>query len=307
MERKLAAVVTCVDSKELAEESLYYLRENTTPELTEIILVDNGSFTPLPKYSADRVIRYEENIGVNAVFHRTIPELEAAGFTHVAHMHCDVMIREKEWDDFLMFAFKSDPKLALVGLLGSNEIDAAGGRGLGTASSFFGGEYNTGWASKAEIHGRRVKGKEAAAVVDHLFMSFPLEKLKQLPPQEESGYAPHHFYDRILSCEVLSRDWHIALLGLDADHFGGGTGLCKVPHEGPELGVLNRDKLYRRWLTEQKIPFATDADNLDYIVYVEAEKIFLKKWRDESYFIPVKVLSDYSLYHSAKDHRINVT
>lgn len=296
MSKRLAAIVTCVDSKELAEEALHYLRENTTPELTEIILLDNGSYTPLPKYEADRVIRYEENIGVNAVFHRTIKELEEAGFTHVAHMHCDVMIREKSWDEFLLFTFDTDPKLALIGLLGSNEIDGAGGRGLGTASSFFGGEYNTGNATPAEIHGRRVKGKEAAAVVDHLLMAFPLEKLKQLPPQEESGYAPHHFYDRILSCEVLARGWNVALLGLDADHFGGGTGLCKVPHEGPELGCLNRDGLYRRWLTSKGIGFQ-EGDNLDLIVYKEAEKIFLNKWRDELHFIPVKVETDHSITH----------
>ena len=305
MGKRLAAVMTCVDSKELAEEALHYLKENTTPELTEIILVDNGSYTPLPKYDADRIIRFEENIGVNAVFHRTLPDLEANGFTHVAHLHCDVMVREKEWDEFLLFAFDTDPKLALVGLLGSNEIDGAGGRGLGTASSFFGGEYNTGWASKAEIHGRRVRGKDAAAVVDHLFMSFPLEKLKQLPPQEEAGYAPHHFYDRILACEILDRGWHIALLGLDVDHFGGGTGLCKVPHEGPELGVVNRDELYRRWLTSKGIPFAPDANNLDYIVYTEAEKIFLNKWRDETHFVPFKVSPNHDITHT--DYRYYAT
>lgn len=296
MYKKLGAVVTCVDSKELAEESLYYLRQNSTPELTEIILVDNGSYTPLPKFDADRIIRFEENIGVNAVFHRTISQLEDIGLTHVAHMHCDVMIREKSWDEFLLFAFETDHNLALIGLLGSNEIDGAGGRGLGTASSFFGGEYKTGWATKAEIHGRRVKGKEAAAVVDHLLMAFPLDKLKQLPPQEESGYAPHHFYDRILSCEVLSRGWHVALLGLDADHFGGGTGLCKVPHVGPELGCVNRDELYKRWLEAKGIAFK-DGDNLDLIVYKEAEKIFLNKWRDELKFLPLKVNLDHSIEH----------
>lgn len=294
MAKRLAAIMTCVDSKELAEEALHYLKENTTPELTEIILVDNGSYTPLPQYDADRIIRFEQNIGVNAVFHRTIPYIEE--FTHVAHLHCDVMVREKNWDEFLLFTFDTDPKLALVGLLGSNEIDGAGGRGLGTASSFIGGDYNTGWASKAEIHGRRVRGKEPAAVVDHLLMAFPLDKLKQLPPQEESGYAPHHFYDRILACEILSRDWRIALLGLDADHFGGGTGLCKVPHVGPELGCVNRDDLYRRWLTSKGIPFK-EGDNLDLIVYVEAEKIFLNKWRDELKFIPVKVDGNYVVEH----------
>lgn len=294
MDNHLAAVMTCVDSKELAEEALQYLKENTNPELTEIILVDNGSYTPMQQYSADRLIRFEENIGVNAVFHRTIPYLESLDVTHVVHLHCDVLIREKSWDEFLLLAFKADPKLALVGLLGSNEIDGAGGRGLGTASSFIGENYRMGQATKAEIHGRRVKGIEAAAVVDHLFMAFPIDKLKQLPPQEESGYAPHHFYDRILSCEVLSRGWHIALFGLDADHLGGGTGLIAIPHDGPELGVLNREAMYKRWLTSKSIPYK-DGDNLDLIVYIEAERLFLNKWRDQSHFIPLKVNKDYTI------------
>lgn len=299
MPKRLAVIMTCVDSKELAEEALSYLKENTTPELSEIILVDNGSFTPLPQYDADRLIRLEQNIGVNAVFHRTIPQIEAMGLTHVVHLHCDVLIREKYWDDFLLFAFEADPKLALVGLLGSNEIDGAGGRGLGTASSFIGDNYKMGQATKAEIHGRRVKGIEAAAVVDHFFMAFPIEKLKQLPSQEESGYAPHHFYDRILSCEILNRKWHIALFGLDVDHLAGGTGMIAVPHEGPELGVLNRNELYKRWLTSKGIAFKED-DNLDLIVYRKAEQIFLSKWKDELKFIPVKVAPDYTITHGIR-------
>lgn len=294
MSKKLAAIVTCVDSAPLAEECLHYLKENTISELTEIILVDNGSYTPLLQYDADRLIRFEENIGVNAIFHRTIPQLEELGLTHVVHLHCDVLIREKYWDDFLLLAFEADPKLALVGLLGSNEIDGAGGRGLGTASSFIGDSYKMGQATKAEIHGRRVKGIEAAAVVDHLFMAFPIDKLKQLPSQEESGYAPHHFYDRILSCEILNRGWHIALFGLDADHLGGGTGLINIPHDGPELGVLNREAMYKRWLTTKGIPYK-DGDNLDLIVYIEAEKLFLNKWRDQLAFIPIKVNKDYTI------------
>jgi len=84
------------------------------------------------------------------------------------------------------------------------------------------------------------------------------------------------------------------LLGLDVDHFGGGTGLCKVPHDGPELGVVNRDDLYKRWLRSKGVEFKVE-DNLDLIVYKEAEKIFLNKWKDETHFIPVKVLSDHTL------------
>lgn len=311
MPKRIAAIITVVDSWPVAQESLKYLMENSTPELTEVILLNNGSFEGpqedfTAKYPKDfAYVEFPENVGANGVFHKMLPILETMSqkwpekynFEVVAYFHNDMMIREEGWDQRIIAAFDKDPKLALTGFLGSNEIDGAGGRGLGTSSSYMGFEYETGWASKAEIHGRRIVGIEAAAVLDHCSMIFRICMLKQLPAQEASGLAPHHFYDRILSCEVLERDWHIAMVGIQCDHFGGGTGLCKVPHDGPELGVLNRDASYRKWLQLKGITYSTDEENFDALVYKEAEKIFLNKWRDELHFIPVKVMKDYTVYH----------
>jgi len=310
MSKRLAAVITNVDSWPLAEESLKYLTTNSS-HLTEVILLNNGSFTGPPK---DYTIQYPFNFayiefplneGANSVFHKMLNVLDTMNnkwpdkynFDTVAYFHNDFMVREEGWDERVLAAFDKDPKLALVGFLGSNEIDGAGGRGLGTTSSYMGYEYETGWATKAEIHGRRTIGTESAAVLDHCSMIFRISMLRQLPPQQASGYAPHHFYDRILSCEVLNRGWHIAMMGIECDHFGGGTGLCKVPHEGPEQGVLNRNELYKKWLDEKKIPWKEEDNNLDFLVYTEAEKIFLSKWRDETHFIPVKVTPDYTVLH----------
>lgn len=313
MPKRLAVVITVCDSWEVGQESLKYLMENSTPELTEVILLNNGSYegpkedltAKYPKNFA--FVEFPENVGANGVFHQMLPVLtrmntqwpEKYTFDTVAYFHNDLMVREEGWDQRIIAAFDRDPKLALVGFLGSNEIDGAGGRGLGTASSYMGFEYETIWASKAEIHGRRVVGTEAAAVVDHMSMIFRISMLQQLPASEDSGYAPHHFYDRILSCEVLQRDWHISMIGIECDHASGGTGMCAVPHEGrPEMGVINRNALYRKWLTKKGISFTDDQDNLDALVYKEAEKIFLSKWRDESAFIPLKVASDYTLIHT---------
>lgn len=313
MAKRLAAVITVVDSWEVAQESLKYLTESSTPELTEVILLNNGSFEGpkedlTVKYPKDfAFVEFPENVGANGVFHKMLPVLdkmntqwpEKYNFDVVAYFHNDLMVREPNWDSRILQAFDKDSNLALAGFLGSNEIDGAGGRGLGTTSSYMGLEYETISATPAEIHGRRTIGTEAAAVLDHVSMIFRIAMLKQLPASEESGYAPHHFYDRILSCEVLNRGWHIAMIGIQCDHSGGGTGLCKVPHEGPELGVLNRDELYKKWLTQKEIPF-TAEDNLDLLVYKEAERIFLDKWRDSMQFVPVKVASDYTVGHPRK-------
>ncbi len=291
--KKLAAVVTCVDSGPLAEEALHYLRENSDPEITTLILVDNGSYTALPKYDADIVVRYDKNIGANAVFHRLIPNLEALDIDVVAYLHCDVMVREKHWDHIILNYFNNDKKLGVVGFVGSNEIDGAGGRGGGTMSSFVGAEYNTGWASPAAVHGAKAIGLNPAAVLDHAAMIFPLHILKELPKQEEM-HTPGHFYDRVLSCEILHRGYHMAVVGIACDHFSGGTGLCKVP--GEHIGLKNRNALYREWLADHHLP--ADTENPDLEVYKEGERRFLSKWLHELKFIPVYVNSKYQIKHS---------
>jgi hypothetical protein len=299
MTNKLVVVMTCVDSGPLAEEALYHLRQNTN-KVTPIVLLDNGSYTPLTKYDADVLLRFEDNRGANAVFHRMIPYLESVGADCVAYFHTDLMVRENDWDQHVVTMFDIDPKLSLMGFLGSDEIDAAGGRGLGTRSSFIGGEYRTVWASPAEVHGARSKGLQAAAVVDHMSMIFRVSTLKELPKQEEM-HTPGHFYDRILSCEILHRGLHIATLGIDCDHTGGGTGLAKarVSNDIPEPGVLNRDECYKKWLTEHRIDF--DPERVDHAVYLEGEKRYLYKWRDVLKFIPLRVLPDYSIEHRHPD------
>ncbi len=293
---KMVAAVSCVDSGQMAEEALYYLRQNSDPEVTKIILIDNGSYDPLQKYDADAVVRFDPNIGGNAVFHRMLSVLEHEYQTDlVAYFHCDLMIREKGWDHRVIDYFQKDPLLGLAGFIGSSEIGADGGRGSGTISSFIGAEYRTGWASPAKIHGAVAVDTHPAAVLDHASMIFPLDILKQLPKQEDM-HTPGHFYDRVLSCEVLSRGYHIAVLGIQCDHFSGGTGMGKVP--GEQKGPRNRDEMYIRWLTANNMTW--NKDNPDLTIYVEGEKRFLSKWRDELHFIPLRVNSDHSINHLAR-------
>ena len=295
---RIATVITCCDSPPLAEEATYYARENSTKGLNEIILVDNGSFKPLPKYSADTLIRFDINGGPYAVHHDVIPYLDKQGVEFVAFFHTDLMIREFHWDEYVVGAFDYDPKLALIGFLGSNEIDQLGGRGLGTMSSFMGYEYKSVWASAAEVHGKRAKGLEPAAVLDHCSMIFRLSVLKEIPPASVN-HVPFHFYDRIASVEVLNRGHRIAVYGLDADHASGGTGLSKARTEADkvELGVVNRNELYKKWFRENNIPFDEADENLDMVMYKEGERRFLDKWRDQLHFLPLKVNTDYSITH----------
>ena len=282
--KKIAAIITCLDSGPLAEESLRYLKENSDPDITTLFLVDNGSYEKLPVYDANILYRYPENIGMNAVYHRIIPLLETFEIDIAAFLHCDFLMREPGWDHKILECFNNDPLLGLVGFVGSNEIGGDGGRGLGTISSFIGDKYDMGQASEAKVHGAIATGVHPAAVLDACSMVFSLDVLKELPKQEEM-HTPGHFYDRVMSCEILQRGYHIAVLGFKCDHMSDGTA----------NGCPNRDQFYRKWLVEHNLP--ADTADPDAEIYMEGERRFLRRWRDELNFIPLKVNADYSITH----------
>ena len=284
MAKRLAVVVYSVNNLKWTQLAVNHLKKTIDPELTSITVVDNGSdesyMSKMTLDGIDGIIAYDENIGGNAVFHRWMEDNwfdEKPEF--IAFFHCDLMLHEQHWDHRVIEAFEEDNKLNLIGFAGSNEIDPLGGRGAGTMLNYKGAFFRgIGQASPAEAHGRRMTGLEPAAVLDHMSMIFRRTELEKLTPQE-GNFAPFHFYDRILSCEVLERGGHIAVLGIDCDHFSGGTG-------------PGADKLMIKWLEQERVPY--DPQRPDLAVYVESEKRFKDKYIHNG-FAPLRVLPDYSI------------
>jgi hypothetical protein len=281
--KRLGAIVYSVNNWDWTELAIEHLARTVDPELTDIILVDNGSTDPYPFHEEVEILhRYRQNIGGNAVFHRLLEQPWAEDYEFLAFLHCDVMVHEQGWDHRVVEAFDADPLLHLMGFAGSNEIDQLGGRGAGTMLNYRGAEFpGIGTASPAEAHGRRMTGIEPAAVLDHMSMIFRKSELEQLTPQE-GHYAPFHFYDRILSCEVLSRGGHIAVIGIDCDHFSGGTA----------GGSGEANSLMLKWLVENGVPF--DPERPDIAIYVASEDLFKRKYIQNT-FAPLRVLPDYSI------------
>lgn len=281
----LAAIVYSSDNVNWTQLALAHLRDSSSA--AEIVLIDNGSTPPygdvLPERLYDRLIRYDENVGGNAVFHRwakdgwweTPPDI-------MAFLHCDLMVYERGWDERAAGAFAADPALALVGFVGSSQIDERGGRGTGTMLNFRGSFYDGyGSASAAEVHGRRMRGLEPAAVVDHCSMVFRRSVLEGLTPQE-GHYAPEHFYDRLLSCEVIEKGHRVAVMGVDCDHFSGGIG----------DGMAKADALRRAWLDAEGVAY--DPADTYGAVYRESERRFFERYRG---FFPFRVGRDWSVEH----------
>ncbi|NIR76760.1 MAG: hypothetical protein GWN53_17165 [Gammaproteobacteria bacterium] len=237
--------------------------------LSDVVVFDNG-------VGRGGRLGTGTNVGNYAVFHRSANDLSS---DLILFIHNDLIIYEHGFDQRLIEAFANDPRLGLVGFVASNEIDAQGGRGLGTRSNYQGNEPGT---SPAETHGMRERGFCAAAVVDGAAMCFRRDALLDCP---ELDFPPHHFYDKMFSCQMLERGWHVGYLGVACDHKSGQTANeYKGYHD-----------LAREWCEEHD---CVRTGNPDQDVYLEAERRFLTEYRDEKRFIPLKVGPDHEIYHT---------
>ena len=230
------------------------------------------------KYAEVITVHYSKNMGVYPTFW--------AGLKHstgdvVAYFHSDLIVFEPNWDLRVMDRFARDDKLGMIGFIGSNEIDECGGRGLGTCSNFQGVAYpsengDSMWlGSPAEAHGMRLTGFQDAAVVDGCSMIFRRSVLEEIPRRKD--FPPHHFYDRLLSCEVRERGSRMGVLGVKCDHISGQT--------------VNQESSYqvmaREWLEEHKVWY--EAGKEDSAIYNAAEQMWLKEYRAIKKLVPCRV------------------
>jgi hypothetical protein len=273
----LAIIIPFLDNFPLVRAAIRSLADNLVLPDTEIIALDNGSAQRAAKIRGARVVTLPEHIGNYPIFRHSLslisPETDI-----VAVFHSDLFVHERGFDRRIVDAFDSYPQLGLLGFVGSNEIDASGGWGLGTVSNFQGktvasmGQPWTG--SPAEVHGRREAGIERAAVVDGCAMVFRRRVLESIPFLP--NFPPHHFYDRLLSCQVIELGHLVAVLGIACDHIFGQT-----------ANATSYRELAKRWC-RQHFGF-DDMDNPDLEIYRPAEARWLNQYRDRSRMVPLRV------------------
>lgn len=283
---KLSIVFPVLNQIPLARTAIGFARMNLSEDSNaELIIIDNGSKTPfapqvLPA-EQEIIIRHEDTIGVYPTFWDALTD--ATGDV-IAYLHSDLIVSEKDWDKRVLKAFEDDPELGMIGFIGSSEIDAAGGRGYKTTSNFQGDTYydNDGlghvkdWhGSPAHIHGFTNRGFTNAAVVDGCAMIFRRSVLESIPQRPD--FPPHHFYDRLLSCEVRERGYKVGVLGIACDHISGQT-VCNE---------LAYHYFAMDWCKAHNVEIPDG--NHDTALYKEAERQFLKEYRDEKPFVPSHV------------------
>ncbi len=266
----LPCVIGVSGALEIAGAGIRYAMGTATLPGTAILAIDNASEPPLEPPDGVEVVRNPVNTGNYPLFAQALALAQARDAELLAVLHSDLWIFEQGWDTRLEEAFSMHPRLGLVGFVGSDELDENGGRGRGTVLNFQ-GRYGGG---AAEAHGHRVTGLVPAAQVDGCAMVFRTEALAQVGFRD--GFPPHHFYDRLLSCQMLESGWRVGVLGVACDHLSGST-----------VGGQAWQDCAREWCLAHGVADRPDAPgNWDYAVYREAERQFLTEYRDSKHFIP---------------------
>lgn len=284
----IAAVFTqCVEIGKFNDEALKLCEQNSSNNV-QIILLDNGSPEPINSQYADITIRAPRNMGANGIPFWLANQIIAEGhsgalntkklsqcYDIMCFFHADLMIVEKDWDVRVFNLFKSDDKISLAGFVGSTQMDNLGGRGLGTMTNFQGLQYSFGKGASWRDTGALNNGAAYVACLDHCAMCF---RSKYIDSYEwfYSDPPPMDFEDKYLSCETIAAGMRVGYVGIACDHVSGAKGQC-----GPSFR-----KICEEWLDARGILIEGDPAHQ---VYLESEKIFLTKWRDEEELIPFTV------------------
>lgn len=295
------------------------LARHTEDKETEFVIIDNDSdeggqhlkdaigsigldLKELKRFSDLKIISKDKNVGNYPIFNQML--MFATGDV-LAFFHSDLFVHESGWDRKVKEAFEQKADLGLVGFIGSNEIDSLGGRGMGTMSNFQGHTIKDWHGSAAEVHGRRVTDLQPAAVVDGCAMIFRRKALFDI------GFRPdfpiHHFYDRLMCCEVLEHGYKVGVLGIACDHASGQTANTQPKYFGQaEEWFKSRGvETFQQWVEKNRDWFGHNGNsskgqtpgNWDHCMYLEAEKQFMLEYRYSKNFVPVRVNADWTVRH----------
>ena len=308
-----------VEGHELTKVALEHLTANAVMSTTKPVVIDNGSAKeyncdkpfeackPINGYKVD-VIRNEENIG----YYQPLKQLydKYPDEEYIGLMHNDLMLYEKGWDRRMLEAFEDDPELGLIGLCGSKEVDAMGGRGTYTVCNFMGREVKVGeqvWRGQDPSAGRRIEGIEPAIVLDSLFMLFRRDVIPHLVHEDErwEDITLAHFYDRIWPIRTIEAGYHVITMGSDNDHIGGMTTTGNERYRNDcikfldDRGIPWRDNGNHDIAAERLDDRNNPCGNPETQMYLVAEDRYLKEYKYEKQWIPAIIREGYNVTHLA--------
>lgn len=317
METKLIVAIGVHNQFELSGEMIKLLaKHSTVPQDVGVVVVDNGSSSPFSlfmygagneelvnytrRFGSFEIIRNDQNTGNYPIFKQVSDAMPEDRI--IAFFHSDLLVYQDGWDERIIREFNDNPDHALIGFIGSTELDSFGGRGSGTRSNFMNGvtpkPSGGAWTgSPAEAHGMRITGLELyGSVVDGCAMIFRNQVLRKI--EHMQGFPPHHFYDRMMCAQVIELGYRVGILGIECDHVSGQTanheqGWSDTAKEWCEkyLGITEKEQwisLNREWWESTSNPSRGHQPNgWDHVIYMEAERQFLRLFRDVKHIVPI--------------------
>ncbi len=298
--RGLSFYIPYIRQTKLTNKAIEFLVNNISSKEKSIFLIDNSEENNyidkyfLEKFFPIQTIIKGENIGLYRTYFDKNLDRDS---NLLAFFHNDLFVYEKDFDNRIKEVFEENPRLGLLGFIGSDEIDFLGGRGLGTMSNFQGKKVSLWQGSPAEVHGKRINNFRAAVVLDSCAMIFRKEALDQLEFRQDLPL--HHFHDRVVSVQIRELGWDIGVLGIECDHISGQTANQeKIYFESSRDWWIEKDiKSFKEWSDKNKnwIDYNNNPsrgkkpENWDQMNYLEAERLFLTEYRDKKHLIPFKI------------------
>lgn len=262
----ISVIMPAVDQHAFTYKAVEHLYDNAlNPQEVDVIIIDNDSLTPYneDEYLGARVIRNDINPGVYASY---LQGMEAAKNNVILWMHNDVLIHEFGWESRILAEFRKDPKLGIAGFFGGRMVGADGGRGH-PEGNLAGRE----WGQNIRYHGHLLTDTHPAVVFDSLAMIVRKDIFNAI---NVPYVAPHHWFDRIMTLWFLDKGYHALTIGIEFDHYGGGT----------SVGNSNRHgEFVQRWCESKGLEM---DQNWDHTLYQYGYRFFQNQWKNR---FPVSV------------------
>lgn len=300
MNKKLSVVISVLNQVPLASSCFREIFKNTVDITnTEFIIIDNGSSPRLEDkdFPGAIMVRNEKNIGVYPTFEQGF---RVANGEVVVFLHSDLVIWENGWDLRVRKEFENRQRLGLVGFVGSDEIDWHGGRGGGTMSNFSGNTLRSTYVDKelkaenhlwkgspASAHGKTITDYQRGAVVDGCVMIISRDAWNKIGFR--SDFPPHHFYDRLISTQILEAGLEVGVLGIEFDHISGQTVNVEKGYQHMAYEWFHHNMIKDPIFDLSSFVVFDENHNYDSDIYKVAEDMWLKEYRDIKHIVPVKI------------------
>ena len=284
MNKKIVIGIPVMDLHELTGQTLStsasYLSDRKN---TSFVIVDNNSKKiykqpPSGELQID-LIHNKENLGYYYPLLQLYKKYPKADY--IGLMHNDAVIFQDGWDDIIRREFDKDPRLAVVGLFGWQQVTRSAKNELPIGKIYW--PFNV-YVPKqkpnySQYH-RRVHKLTPALTLDSLFMVFRREVIPMLAIDKNITIS--HGYDKIWSLRLNQAGHHVAVLGIPFQHKGGSD-------KDLPMRLMFKEWFDKRWEVNSPVEYVYD------IAFFETQVLVVNEFRDRGKMIPCRIDDKYKI------------